>query len=109
MRVACIANLAVRAVVDDRFTILTVNRVLGFIMYAQCLVVGVFEGARVDTRRVRWCGIAGYHRRREHGTHQEGKDREEGAHLCNGLKVRKAAEREKRPQKSLNFEAATNG
>ena len=90
MRVACIANLAVRAVVDDRI-ILTVERVAGFIAKAQWLVVVVFGGARVDTRRVRWCGIAGYHRRREHGTDQKGKDREEGAHLCNGVKVRKAA------------------
>jgi len=62
-------------------------------MKAQWLVVLVFGGARVGTSRARWCGIAGYQRSREHSTDQEGKDREEGAHLrIKGVKVRKAAE-----------------
>lgn len=71
---------------------MTVNRVGVFIMNGQCLVVEVFEGARVDTRIVGWCRSAGYHRRREHGTaDQEGEDGEEEAHLRRGVKVQKGS------------------
>jgi hypothetical protein len=79
LRVGRITNLAVRAVVDDRI-ILTVKRVAVVIMKAQCLVVLVFERARIYTS-VGWCGSASYHRSRERSADQEGEDREEGAHL----------------------------
>jgi len=66
-------GLAVRAVVDDRI-ILTVKRVAVVIMKAQCLVVLVFERARIYTS-VGWCGSASYHRSRERSADQEGEDR----------------------------------
>lgn len=62
----------------------TVNQVAGCtaIGKEQPLAALVCEGARIEcTRSVEWCGIAGYHRRRERRTDQEGEDSEERAHL----------------------------
>ena len=66
----------------------------------QWLVVSVFRGARVDTRSVGRCGIAGYHRRGDHRTDQEGEDGEERAHLVKEWNFERR-KRGKKAQKSL--------
>ena len=85
---------------------MTVKRVAGFITKAQWLVVSVFGGARVDTRSVGRCGIAGYHRRGDHRTDQEGEDGEERAHLVKEWK-REKRQKGKKAQKSLKRRTAS--
>ena len=90
---------------DERI-ILTVKRVAGLITKAQWQAVMVFGGARVDTRSVGWCGIAGYHRRGEHRSDPEGEDGEERAHLVKEWKYEKR-QKGKKAQKSLKRRTAS--